>query len=173
MMIIARIITVWDYIPQCLAWGGFLVFACLLICMAFSSYRISFVRKWKTLFAVSLIMGCFGLFLHIQREERIDDLNRRMSASREMGRIESAAFVFFSNEGNWPQGDNATVIATLLEHDIRNPILSTEEIHVSAIGAAVDPWGTPYSMSVSEEEGFRMRSAGPDRILGTTDDHRR
>lgn len=172
-MILARVITLWDYIPQGLAWSGFLVSACLLISIAFSGSRTSSFRKWRKLFAVSAIVGGFGLFWHFNHEEQIADSNRRMRASREMGRIESSAFNYFSSAGDWPQGDNATVMATLVEHDTEYPILSTEDLHLSSKGAALDPWGSPYSMSVSEEEGLKVFSAGPDRISGTNDDHRR
>ncbi len=172
-MILARLIGPWDYIPQSLAWLGFLVSVCLLIGLAFSGSRTLFVRKWRILFAVSVIVGGLGLFWHLEREEQIADSYRRMRASRDMGRIETSAFIYFSDKKLWPQGDNASVIANLLEFDIDYPILPTEELRLSSEGAAIDPWETPYSMSVSEEEGLKVRSAGPDRIWGTNDDHRR
>ena len=172
-MILARVIGLSDYIPQALAWVGFSVSACLLIGLAFSGSRTSFIRKRRTLFAVSIFIGAFGLFSHFKREEQIADSNRRMRASRDMGRIETSAFIYYSDKNLWPEGDNASVIAAMLAFDTDDPILPAEDLRLSPEGAAVDPWGTPYSMSVSEEEGLKVHSAGPDRIWGTDDDHRR
>jgi hypothetical protein len=143
-----------------------------LIGLAFSRSRTSFVRKWGILFAVSTFIGGFGLFTHFKREEQIADSNRRMIASRDMGRIETSAFIYYLAKSAWPEGDNAAVIASILAFDTDDPILSAEDLRLSSEGAAIDPWGTPYSMSVSEEEGLKVHSAGPDRIWGTDDDHR-
>jgi hypothetical protein len=172
-MILARVIGLSEYIPQALAWVGFFVSSCLLIGLAFSESRTTFIRKWRMLFAVSTIVGGFGLFWHIRREEQIADSYRRMRSSRDMGRIETSAFIYYSDKNTWPEGDNAAVIAAILAFDTDDPILPVEDLHLSSEGAAVDPWGSPYSMSVSEEEGLKVHSAGPDRIWGTDDDHHR
>ena len=172
-MILARIIGLWDYIPQGLAWVGFFVSTCLLIGLAFSGSRTSFVSKWRTLFVVSTFIGGFGLFSHFKREEQIADTNRRIRASRDMGRIETSAFTYYLNKNTWPEGDNAAVIAAILAFDMDDPILPVEDLRLSSEGAAIDPWGTPYSMSASEKEGLKVHSAGPDRIWGTDDDLRR
>ncbi len=172
-MILARVIGLSDYIPQSLAWLGFFVSTCLLISLGFSRSRTSFVRKWRTVFAVSTFIGGFGLFTHFEREEQIANSNRRMRASRDMGRIETSAFIYYSDKNTWPEGDNGAVIAAMLAFDSDDPILPVEDLRLSSEGAAIDPWGTPYSMSVSEEEGLKVHSAGPDRIWGTDDDHRR
>ena len=34
----------------------------------------------------------------------------------------------------------------------------------------VDPWNTPYQYKALNDKGFRVWSAGPDRISGTKDD---
>jgi hypothetical protein len=172
-MILARVIGLSDYIPQALVWGGFFVSICLLISIAFSRSRTSFVRKWRILFAVSTFIGGFGLFTHFKREEQIADSNQRMRVSRDMGRIETSAFIYYSDRSTWPEGDNAAVIASILAFDTDDPIIPGEDLRLSSEGAAFDPWGTPYSMSISEEKGLKVHSAGPDRIWGTDDDHNR
>ena len=172
-MILARVIGLSEYIPQGLAWVGFFVSTCLLIGLAFSGSRTFFVRKWRTLFVVSTFIGGFGLFSHFKCEEQIADSNRRMRASRDMGRIETSAFTYYLDKNTWPEGDNAAVIAAMLAFDTDDPILPVEDLRISSEGAAIDPWGTPYLMRVSEKEGLKVHSVGPDRIWGTDDDHRR
>lgn len=121
---------------------------------------------------VSTFIGGFGLFLHFKREKEIAISNRRMRASRDMSWIETSAFAYYSNKHTWPEGDNAAVISALLAFDTDIPIHLVTDLRLSSEGTAIDPWGTPYSMSVSEKEGLKVHSAGPDRILGTDDDLR-
>jgi hypothetical protein len=118
------------------------------------------------LFAASAIVGCLGLIWHDKHERQVAEGGRRDLVRREMSKIEMAAFDYFLQTRSWPQGDNATVIGVLNKYDGA----LTGRLRLSERGAALDPWGTPYSMSVSENDGLSVHSAGPDRILGTIDD---
>jgi len=169
-MILARVITLLDYIPQGLALLGISAFVCLLFGVAISGSRLDFVRKWQMVFAISAVVGGFGLFWHFMREEQIANSRRRMAASRDIYLIEQAAFVYFQEVGSWPQGDNATVIRLLVEHEGGEAILPVRDLRQSHEGAALDPWGSPYYLEVSEEHGLKAHSAGPDQIEGTNDD---
>jgi len=51
--------------------------------------------------------------------------------------------------------------------------ISFFEFHPTALndkGELIDPWGTPYRISIEGEATIHIRSAGPDKIFGTADD---
>ena len=170
-MNIARVITVWDFFPQGLALLGFAAAGFLLCAFAVSGSRSCFVREWGLLFAFSVFVGGVGLFWHLKRAEGIADSNRKVAASRDIEIIEGAAFVYFLEVGSWPHGDNATVVRLLVEHEGKDAILPVRKFQISEEGAALDPWGTPYYLEISEQKGLKAYSAGPDRIKGTSDDY--
>ncbi|MBN8460609.1 MAG: hypothetical protein J0M04_22495 [Verrucomicrobia bacterium] len=169
-MILAQVITLWDYIPQGLALLGFAASVCLLCGVAISGSRLRFARKWGVVFTGTAFVGGAGLFWQIDQQKQRANSYRRMVATREIHLIEQAAFAYFREVGSWPQGDNASVIRLLVEHEGQEAILPVRDLRRSDQGAALDPWGSPYYLEVSEQDGLKAHSLGPDRIDGTRDD---
>jgi hypothetical protein len=73
--------------------------------------------------------------------------------------------------GGNPVGTNAEIVKEL---DGGNPktarYLPTELKRLNEKGELVDTWGTPYFFHQLSAEEMETRSAGPDKILWTTDD---
>jgi hypothetical protein len=74
--------------------------------------------------------------------------------------------------GGNPVGTNPEITAALTG---KNPkqinFLSTEPgIRINAQGEMIDPWGTPYFFHQLSGTVMEIHSAGPDRILWTSDD---
>ena len=74
--------------------------------------------------------------------------------------------------GGNPVGNNSEITAALTGQNPKqiNFISSEAGLLVNAAGELVDPWGTPYFFHQLSGAVMEIHSAGPDRILWTSDD---
>jgi hypothetical protein len=72
-----------------------------------------------------------------------------------------------------PTTDNR-LLASLLQKEPPTPLEKYDSIdlrsYLNANGEIVDGWGTPLRIEFSGFDDFKITSAGPDRIFGTSDD---
>jgi hypothetical protein len=70
-----------------------------------------------------------------------------------------------------PLGDNEDITAALTGHNKRKlVVLPANHPSVDSEGRLLDRWGTPYHFHARSADTFDLRSAGPDKVLFTTDD---
>ncbi len=72
--------------------------------------------------------------------------------------------------GENPIGTNAEITAALNGGNRRQSRLVPEGVSVNGKGEMVDRWGMPYFFHQLSRTEMEIRSAGPDRVLWTTDD---
>lgn len=74
--------------------------------------------------------------------------------------------------GGNPVGNNSEITAALTGQNPKqiNFISREAGLLVNAAGELVDPWGTPYFFHQLSGAVMEIHSAGPDRILWTSDD---
>ncbi len=73
--------------------------------------------------------------------------------------------------GENPVGTNAEIMRTLMGDNARQATLGPPEGQsLNAAGELVDRWGTPLFFHQLSKTVMEIRSAGPDRIMGTEDD---
>jgi len=89
----------------------------------------------------------------------------------EMSSIIVASERFKTEYGAYPTGDSA-VILRVLEGQNSNGTVFLSYAHRSGHSRDefVDPWGTPYEISVSTTNGVIVKSAGKNKRFGDTDD---
>ena len=102
--------------------------------------------------AVVLIVGCF---LHI---DGINDENRRVATLKSIEIIEQACHIYKEVTGEYPKSIE----------DLITPIGNFKK-GVLKKGAVNDGWGTPIQFT-RNEDSIEIRSAGPDKKMGTPDD---
>jgi hypothetical protein len=72
-----------------------------------------------------------------------------------------------------PTSDNR-LLAALLEKEPPTPLEKNHTIdfrsYLNPNGEIVDGWGTPLRIAFSGFDDFKITSAGPDRVFGTSDD---
>ena len=70
-----------------------------------------------------------------------------------------------------PMGDNHDISRALLGHNRYGDVwMNPDDSLLNEKGLLVDPWGSPYHFHPRSSDAIDIRSAGPDRILFTTDD---
>jgi hypothetical protein len=77
--------------------------------------------------------------------------------------------------GNSPTGSQAAVMKALCGSNPRQIIfyeLPSSKRRQNALGEFLDPWGTPYEISIVSSNEVRVRSAGPNKKFGDSDDIR-
>ena len=73
--------------------------------------------------------------------------------------------------GENPVGTNAEIMRTLMGDNARQATLGPPEGQsLNAEGELVDRWGTPLFFHQLSKTVMEIRSAGPDRTMGTDDD---
>ena len=74
--------------------------------------------------------------------------------------------------GENPVGNNAEITAALMGNNPRhlNFIQPDTGLHVNGNGELVDAWGTPFFFHQLSGQDMEIHSAGPDRIMWTSDD---
>jgi len=73
--------------------------------------------------------------------------------------------------GTYPTGDNPTVFGALRGNNPKKLIfLDVHPRSISAGGAFVDPWETPYEIKVISTNRLSIRSAGKNKRFGDADD---
>ena len=66
----------------------------------------------------------------------------------------------------------ATLALAIASYELENDYLpdTLEQLNFPRNRIPVDAWGTPFRYTKFDEETFEVRSAGPDKIMGTEDD---
>jgi hypothetical protein len=73
--------------------------------------------------------------------------------------------------GTYPTGDNPTVFGALRGNNPKKLIfLDVHPRSISADGAFVDPWQTPYEITIRSTNSVSIRSAGKNKRFGDADD---
>ena len=73
--------------------------------------------------------------------------------------------------GENPVGTNAEIMAAIMGKNARQAVLGPPEgMNLNSNGELVDEWGTPYFFHQLSKDDMEIHSAGPDRIMGTSDD---
>ena len=73
--------------------------------------------------------------------------------------------------GQNPVGTNAEIMKAIMGGNERNATLGPPEgLSLNGNGELVDRWQTPYFFHQISRDVMEIRSAGPDKILGTADD---
>lgn len=74
--------------------------------------------------------------------------------------------------GGNPVGDNQEITSELSGKNPRHINFITAEagMRINADGELVDPWGTPYFFHQLSGSDTEVHSAGPDRVMWTSDD---
>jgi hypothetical protein len=88
--------------------------------------------------------------------------------------LENVAFLFRDYRlalSQLPTGTNAEITAALQGNNLRQLRLPIpENVHINAQGELCDAWKTPYFFHSISSTHIEIRSAGPDQIMGNSDD---
>ena len=101
---------------------------------------------------------------------------KKAKLNYEIIQIREATQSFDTEYGFYPTAsDNATVIKILTgaadeENRRRIAFMNVKPSDLNAKGELLDPWGTPFDLSVFMNGNLHVRSAGPDKIFDTPDD---
>lgn len=91
-----------------------------------------------------------------------------------VGRLLETARVLIKGDNPLPLGSNAEMLAALLGRNARHEVLlSSNHPSLNAAGELLDRWGTPLFFHAQSASRIEIRSAGPDRQMGTADDIQR
>jgi hypothetical protein len=73
--------------------------------------------------------------------------------------------------GTYPTGDNSTIFGALRGTNPKKMMfLDVPPRSISAVGAFVDPWETPYEIKVISTNRLSIRSAGKTKRFGDAAD---
>ena len=74
--------------------------------------------------------------------------------------------------GGNPEGLNSEITSQLNGHNPKqaNFIQSDAGMRINEKGELIDPWGTPYFFHQLSSKEMEIHSAGPDKMMWTTDD---
>ena len=95
----------------------------------------------------------------------------RDSAAVEIGKVRRMIVDFHTLMGENPVGTNAEIMRALMSGNPHQATLGPPEGEsLNDKGELVDPWGTPYFFHQLSRDRMEVRSAGPDKVMGTADD---
>ena len=94
-------------------------------------------------------------------------LEEGRSATENVARMITA---FHTRMGENPVGTNAEITKALLGGNPIHATFSQDPPSLNAKGELIDPRGTPYFFHQISGDHMEIRSAGPDKIMGTADD---
>jgi hypothetical protein len=102
----------------------------------------------------------------------IENIERpRSPTAGDFSMLKAVVKDFYKYLGVFPEGDNAAVIKALRGDNAKKMIfLSVTKGQLNLAGEMIDTHGTPYQINVTSEGKISLRSAGADRLFGTTDD---
>ena len=99
------------------------------------------------------------------------DTPTRDGAAVEIGKVRRMIVDFHTLMGENPIGTNAEIMRALMGGNPRQATLGPPEGEsLNDKGELVDPWGTPYFFHQLSRDRMEVRSAGPDKVMGTADD---
>jgi len=85
--------------------------------------------------------------------------------------LKAAMEAYQKTYGEFPTGDNATILGTLRGSNPKKLIfLDLHPRSIRADGAFVDPWKTPYEIKIISTNRLSIRSAGKNKRFGDADD---
>jgi hypothetical protein len=95
-----------------------------------------------------------------------------MEPATVLGNLRNAVGQYGSRFGGNPVGTNLEITKALNgENPKQVKFLSAESgLRINALGELVDYWGTPFFFHQLSGTEMELRSAGPDRVMWTTDD---
>ena len=95
----------------------------------------------------------------------------REGALVEVGKVRRMIVDYHTLMGENPVGTNAEIMRALMGHNPHQAMLGPPDGQtLNDNGELVDPWGTPYFFHQLSRDRMEVHSAGPDRIMGTSDD---
>lgn len=115
---------------------------------------------------VIVIIGILAGMLVAQLSGRTEQARITRAKADIAGSLSLALDLFEQDVGRYPTAEEG------LSALVNNPGIPGWKGPYLKDGLKPDPWGTPYSYSISSDEPNRyvLGSAGPDRRLGTADD---
>jgi hypothetical protein len=91
--------------------------------------------------------------------------------SRQIAVMHAAVKQFHQAFGVYPEGGNLEVAKALMgENPTKTVFLELPQKQVARSGELLDPYETPYQISVTAEGKLDIRSAGKDRLFWNADD---
>ena len=98
------------------------------------------------------------------------DADRR-AASIDADKVSLMLRDYRSQMGENPVGTNAEIMKAVMGGNSKGAMLGPPEGQsLNGKGELVDRWGTPYFFHQLSRSSTEIRSAGPDRVMGTEDD---
>lgn len=97
--------------------------------------------------------------------------DHRDRATAEASAIATALEAHHVEYGAFPRDNNAAATAAILGGNPRGiNFMIASPYMLNSARELVDPWGTPYHLSLPPDLSVTVFSAGPDRTFGTPDD---
>ena len=95
-----------------------------------------------------------------------------MDPATVVGNMRNVIANYGSRYGGNPVGSNAEITSALNGDNPNGAKFITEEsgLRINGRGELVDSWGTPFFFHQLSAHEMEIRSAGPDRIMWTSDD---
>jgi|ERR1700678_1336074 hypothetical protein len=95
----------------------------------------------------------------------------RATAMIELQKVRAMVASYHTLMGQNPVGTNAEIMKALMGGNPRQAMLGPPPGQsLDAKGELLDPWGTPYFFHQMSADDMEIHSAGPDRIMWTSDD---
>jgi hypothetical protein len=89
----------------------------------------------------------------------------------DMLNLKAAMTTYQSTYGEFPTGDNGTILGRLRGSNPKKLIfLDLHPRSTNATGAFIDPWQTPYEIKTHSTNSVSIRSAGKNKRFGDADD---
>jgi hypothetical protein len=106
-----------------------------------------------------------GLNLKMIKEERVSNVTMQLNT------FVVAVRQYHQMLGEYPKGSNAEIVRELTGENPKKMIfVEWPPKQLSSSGELLDPWGTPFQMSIGADGAINIRSAGKDRMFWTADD---
>jgi hypothetical protein len=92
-------------------------------------------------------------------------------AQTDIANLAAALNQYHLELGEYPQGENASVLKALLGENSKNiKFFDANPKRFDSLGQFFDPWNTPYKIQIFGNTNFAVRSFGPNRIFDDKDD---
>ena len=88
----------------------------------------------------------------------------------EMGGLYGAIEDYHRRFGVYPQGDNVAISKQLLGDNPMHRQFFLPPSPLGPQGELMDQWGTPFRITITQDEKITIQSAGPNRIFDDSDD---
>lgn len=129
-------------------------------------------HKWLyALWGVASLLIFFSLFAtgHMSPNSRV---MRTVKTKMELNQIYAGVLAYETEYGTQPDSSNNREVVAILSG--KNPrkleIITFSHWELDSKGTAIDAWGTPLRILLSDPKNPRVQSAGADQVWGTPDD---